>query len=221
MSRNHLPRRLTIALLAALTALLGTVAAASAHETRQVGDYQLTVGFLNEPAILEEPNGLSLAVQQGQGEEGTPVEGLAGTLQAEVIYGGQTRTLELRPSFGEPGSYQSDFIPTAEGAYTFHISGTINGTEIDEEFTSGPDTFSEVEPRAAMSFPNEVGSVGNVSETAASASDTADTAQMLGLAGLVVGALGLIAGIVGIVMARGTRPAATEETRTASHETGD
>ena len=186
----------------------------SAHESREVGDYQITIGFLNEPAIIEEPNGLDLRVARIDGEE--PVDGLAETLQAEVIYGDQSMSLELRPAFGQPGAYQSNFIPTAEGAYTFHITGTIEDMEIDETFISGPDTFAEVASRTAMSFPNEVGPVGDVAETASDASDSADSAQMLSIVAIVIGLLGLVAGGVAIALNRRSAPSATS--RSTAHE---
>lgn len=134
-------------LMAALTMSL------VAHEHREVADgqYELTVGFLDEPAYVNLKNGLDLRVVTVDGDE--PVEGLADTLTAEVIYGDQSMELELRPVFNSPGHYRAIFFPTAVGAYTFHITGEIDGTEIDEEFTSGPETFSEVEPIEPLQFP--------------------------------------------------------------------
>lgn len=152
---------------------IGTVAAAliafspigvSAHEHRTVGEYEFIVGFINEPAVSGELNGLDLRVSQpsatpatptADGEEAasTPVEGLETTLQAEVIYGDQKMALTLEAAWNTPGSYEAFFIPTAAGDYSFHIWGTINGTQIDETFTAGPDTFSTVIDRATLEFP--------------------------------------------------------------------
>jgi hypothetical protein len=139
--------------LAALLVLLPVVA--GAHETRPVLDdqYEVTVGFLDEPAVAGELNGLSLRVTKGSGEAGEPVEGLAETLQAEVIYGDQTMALELSPVFQDPGHYRGIFIPTAEGDYTFHITGEIEGNALDEAFTSSPEGFDSVQPREPLEFP--------------------------------------------------------------------
>jgi hypothetical protein len=211
-------------LFAVTLALLGTLVAtgiASAHERRAVGDYQFVVGFLNEPAINEEPNGLSLRVTKGQGNNGTPVEGLANTLKVEVKYGGQTMPLTLEAAFGNPGSYEAHFIPTAEGAYIFHISGTIENQPVDESFESGPNTFSEVESRSAMSFPNKVDSVGAVAKTAGDAKDTASSARMFGILGMIFGVIGIGVGIAGVTAARGARAgdsAARPEPRDAATE---
>lgn len=173
--------------------LIGSVAA---HERRDVGEYQFVVGFLNEPAIIEEPNGLSLRVTRGE----EPVEGLVGSLQAEILYGDERLPLELRAAFGDPGHYVSDVIPTETGTYSFHIFGDIEGSPVDETFVGGPDTFSEVEGRDAMTFPNQIGTVGDVQATAADAEDSAGTAMMLGIGGLVAGLLGLVLG--GLAFAR-------------------
>jgi hypothetical protein len=137
----------------ALMLVTTLVSVGSAHEHRKVADdtYELTIGFINEPAYQNQQNGLSLRVVTVDGEK--PVEGLVDTLEAEVIYGDQSMTLELEPVFNDPGHYQAIFFPTATGAYTFHITGEIDGNEIDETFESGPETFSEVEPIEPLQFP--------------------------------------------------------------------
>jgi hypothetical protein len=213
-------RRPALATSLALLLILATASAASAHEHREVGEYELTVGFSNEPALAGEPNGLSLAVQAGHGDEGTPVEGLEETLQAEISFGGETMPLELRASFGEPGAYTADVIPTETGAYTFRIFGTIEDMQVDESFTSGPETFSEVESTDAISFPAPA--AGEEGATSAEdAKDTADSARTLAIIGLVAGVLGLIAGGSALAMAMSARAARQATTQPATGEVGD
>ena len=199
--------RMLRAIVVALLCVMLVPLAAGAHEKRDVGNgYTMTVGFLDEPPIDEEPNGLDLRVMQGS--DNKPVEGLADTLKGEVTAEGQTMPLTITAAFGKPGYYQANFIPTAAGAYRFRIYGTINGQPVDQSFTSGPNTFSDVQPRATLSFPAKVQPVSAVQASASSARDTARTAEMLGIAGLVVGALGLIVGGLGLAAARrATRPA--------------
>jgi len=181
---------------------------ASAHERRDVGDgqYRMVVGFLDEPAFAGEKNGLSLAVSKlgvpsgtpaaGAAEgEGTPVEGLFDTLTAEVIYGDQTMELELEPVFNEPGAYGSIFFPTAEGDYSFHIVGDIEGVAIDETFTPGPETFSSVESTEPYQFPKEESSnTGNASamiggEVGGASGGSGSPLALLGVAAVLVAAL--------------------------------
>ena len=206
-SRRSLVRFIVASIIAA--SIMGLAfGLASAHEKRIVGQYTLNVGFLNEPAIVEQPNAIALRVQQGDGANATPVSGLAGTLKADVKFGNQTTTVALEESDETPGEYTGSFIPTAEGPYRFRIYGTINDMNIDEWFTSGPETFSDVESSASLQFPSKVPPVASVAETANSAHSTADSAQTLGIIGIVVGVLGLIAGAGGIMIARSSRSSA-------------
>jgi hypothetical protein len=146
-------------------ALLAAPAMVEAHETRTIADgsYQIVVGFMNEPVFAGDKSGLEFWVTEApaatpaaadEEAEGAPVEGLEETLQAEVIYEDQTMELPLTAMWDEPGGYYSVFFPTAsEGDYTFRVYGTIDDTEIDETFTSGPETFGPVEDSAPLQFP--------------------------------------------------------------------
>jgi hypothetical protein len=205
--------KFTLAAFAVFAMLNAGLGVGTAHQHRHVGDYEFVVGFLNEPAINEEPNGLDLRVSKVQGDQATPVEGAEKTLKAEVTAGGQTMRLTISPVFNKPVSYKANFIQTAEGDYTFHVFGTIDGQPVDEKFTSSPTTFAEVQSRTALTFPNKVESVGTVATTAANASAAADRPKMYGLAGLGVGVLGLIVGIAALMSARGARSTDTGQVR--------
>ena len=176
-----------------LTSVVGA-GVALAHEHREVGEYAITVGFMDEPVFTGQKSGLEFEVVHHDTEE--PVEGLEETLSAEVTFGADTRELEISPAFGTPGAYRSVFMPTAAGQYTFRIFGEIEGTAIDEEFTSGPDTFSDVSDVATGQFPVVFPATSDVvrdAEAGAAAATTATIALVLGGAGLVAGlvALGL------------------------------
>lgn len=176
---------------AALTFIVGS-GATFAHESRDVGDHNVVVGFVDEPVFTGQKSGLEFLVSHGE----EPVEGLEETLQAEAIFGDETLDLEISPRFGEPGWYQSIFFPTAAGPYTFHIFGEIEGEPFDESFTSGPDTFHEVEDVTLGQFPVQFPATGDIvrdAEAGAGAATTATIALVLGGAGLVAGlvALGL------------------------------
>jgi hypothetical protein len=218
--------RLGIASIFALAALLWSAGIASAHEHRDVGEYTLNVGFLSEPAIVDEPNGVSLGVVKGHDaaveDSGTPVEGLADTLKAEVSYGGETKEVELQAVFGTPGAYKADLFPTKEGAYTFRFFGTIEGTGVDESFTSGPETFDDVVSTADIAFPAVTDDADVQGSAVANAQDAADSARTLAIVGIAVGALGLLAGAVGLYMAMRDRPArAGTVTETTTTQAGD
>ncbi len=186
----HIRIRRTMSVMGAAMAILLLAAPVAAHEQRTVGDYDFVVGLIGEPVFTGQKSGLEFSVSSGD----TPVEGLETTLQAEVIYQGQTRALTVSPRFGQPGWYQSVFFPTAAGPYTFHIFGTVEGTPIDESFTSSPDGFSEVEDQAGGQFPVQIAAPVDVARDAEAGAAAAGTATL----GLVLGGAGLLVGLVAL-----------------------
>jgi hypothetical protein len=194
-SRTHV-RRLVAVAAAAMFALLAS-GVASAHEEREVAGYAVVVGFIDEPVYVGQKSGLEFFVNKGE----TPVEGLEQTLKAEVIKDDAKRDLPLEARYGEKGAYESYFFPTAAGPYTFHISGTIEGTAIDESFTSSPEGFDEVSELSAGQFPVQFPAEADLVAYAEAGKDA--SSQMT--TALVLGAAGLVAGLIGIGLALAAR----------------
>jgi hypothetical protein len=210
-----------IALASALPALFVTLSAApaSAHELKKDGAYDLLVGFGSEPAYLGEKNFVQVFVHD---LHGNPVQNVS-TLKVSVEAQGKSMNLALEPSFdpdsglGTVGEYDAYFFPTALGKYTFHLTGSIKGQKIDDSFTSGPTTFSEVEDPITVQFPNKVPTLEAVSTrleqesqrtsqqidaAQASADSAASSAKTIAWVGVIVGALGLITAIVALTRRR-------------------
>ena len=184
--------RLLIAVSLPLLVLLFVAAPVLAHEDRDIAGYQVEVGFVGEPVFVGGRSGLEIIVSK----DGQPVAGLEQSLLAEVIVGDAKRKLPLSTREGEPGTYESAFIPTVAGPYTFHVSGSIDATAIDETFTSSPEGFSEVQEATALQFPVQLPTEAELMAAANKGGDAAGLvvpAFALGFAGLVVGlvALGL------------------------------
>jgi len=173
--------------LAFLLALL-SASAVSAHGATQVGDYELAIGFHNEPAYQGEPNGLDLFVTDMTTNE--PVNGLEETLRVEIIYGASKKELDIEPQFGQDGAYTAQVIPTEEGDYTWHIWGDIEGMPVDVSMTSSPDTFGSVEPKSENAFPA-------AEPTLSALRDQAQLALTIGILGAVLGAIGIVVGFLG------------------------
>ena len=155
----------------------------------------MEVGLINEPVYVGDKSGLEFHVEK----DGQPVTGLETTLTAQVVFEGQSRDLPLSARDDAPGWYESVFIPTAAGPYTFHISGTIEGNSIDESFTSSPTGFDEVKEVTSGQFPNQLPPLTDI---AAQADKGAAAASQAALA-LAVGAAGVLVGLVGIGLAIG------------------
>jgi hypothetical protein len=181
-------------LAAAVLAL--TAGAAFAHEEREVGDYSFEVGFIDEPVFTGQKSGLEFFVSQGD----EPVEGLEETLEAEVTFGSQTRDLEISPRFGAAGAYESVFFPTAAGPYTFRIHGEVEGSTIDESFTSSAEGFGEVEELAGGQFPVQFPETADVVRDAEAGANAATQATIA----LVLAVVALLAALValGLTVAR-------------------
>lgn len=170
---------------------------ALAHEKRTVGKYTFVVGFMGEPAIQGQPNGLDLTITDANG---APVMGAEKTLKVGIAFGGSaTKDLPLRARFGLNGKYTADVIPTKPGTYSFVFTGTLNGDPVNETFESGPGRFNDVDSPASLQFPPVTDST--TSATVAPASDAAmQRATLLGGAGIAVGLIGIILGAVAISM---------------------
>lgn len=165
------------------------------HEHRTVGPYTFVVGWINEPAYVNTANGLSLDVTETSSS--TPVEGLATTLQAEVIVGGGAKKLSLDLATDEesPGHYAGSFIPTKTGDYIFHIFGTAGSTKVDERFESGPNTFDGVVSTDPLQFPDRIAANADLAARL-------DSLQTLVIAAIVIGALALLVSVGGLLMRR-------------------
>jgi hypothetical protein len=193
-------RRIAAFLSACAIAVLST-GLVSAHEARTVAGYDLEVGFIDEPVYVGDKSGLEFFVHKGD----APVEGLDKTVSAEVIYQGESRPLPVTAREDDPGAYESVFIPTAAGPYTFHLTGMIEGKTIDESFTSSPTGFNEVQEVATGQFPIQFPAPAELAADAKAGKDAASQvtiASGLGVAGVLVGLVG-----VGLALAGRRRPA--------------
>jgi len=198
---------LTVGLLA-----LSSSGAALAHERRAVGNYEMEVGFLIEPAIANQLNGVFMHIEffpngapeiaggeESEGEGGgEPVLGADQTTSVTVTVGGAAATgeLEFEP-LEDPGSYVASFIPTLPGDYTFRILGEIAGTEIDQTFESGPNTFEPVVDPAELEFPSQDagGDTGLPSDDADEDEDDNGAALVVAI---IAAALAVLAGCIAV-----------------------
>lgn len=163
--------------LTALAALAMAASPAAAHEHYPSAPYELIVGWTDEPAVVDEKNGLDLNVNipDAANATATQVEGAQNNLSVVLVFGAHTRPVALEPKFGEPGWYTFDFIPTQAGPYSVHITGTLNGTTINVTAD-----LEDAVPREDLGFPDPAPSA-----PALDASITVTTASVTTLAARV------------------------------------
>lgn len=177
--------------------------AASAHEGVEAGSYLLTIGWVSEPVIVDQPNGLDLFIAPKEGEEHTEgethtegdahaqgVTGAEATLKFTVTYGSVSQSYDILPVNGEPGRYTTTIIPTREGQYTFKFTGTINGEAVDVTFEP-----EEVGSAGQRAFPEASASAADLSAQIAALSAQVQTTQITAIVGAVLGLAGVGLGV--------------------------
>jgi hypothetical protein len=194
MSHVRALRPLAALFAAAMLSVL-VAAPALAHEGRDVHGYAFEVGLIGEPVYVGQKSGLEFFVNK----DDQPVTGLEKTLKATVSQGtAAPRDLPIKATFGQDGAYNSVFIPTAAGKYTFHITGTLpDGSAMDETFTSSPTGFNEVQEVASGQYPVQFPSQAELVATAQKGADASGQTTIA----LALGGLGVLLGLAALGVA--------------------
>ena len=189
--------------IVALLLIMLVPGAALAHERRDVGKLQFVVGWIGEPSIIGEPNGIDLRITDKA--SGQPVEGAEKTLKATVAFGGaQPKEFPLKDRFGMKGAYTADIIPTRAGAYIFTFTGTVGDEPVNQTFESGPGRFDDVQSAADMQFPATVPYAGDLVSQVQADEARASQATTFGYLGTGLGLVGVLVGLAALLR----RPAA-------------
>ena len=202
MSRSA--RIVTIALLISLAGFVPlTASPVSAHEHVTIGEYELTIGWRDEPSVAGVLNGLDLGIVQHFASNNTtyPVVGVGARLSARLSMGllGINRT--LAPQFGRPGWYTFDVIPTRQGTYRVRITGTLNTTTIDVAVN-----LDEVSPASDISFPVADPTATELQNQLAQASARIAALQSQMIIAITAGVVGILMALAGLaISARASR----------------
>lgn len=185
-------KSLLVASLLVLLALALNFQSAVAHEGITVGDYEIVYGWVNEPPIAGQLNGVEIFVNDISSGEQQPVEEqIVQSLVVELTYGGESKTLTLEPVFDTPGAFDATVIPTIPGLYSLKFSGTVGDTAVDSEVE-----LEEVQPADAVQFPR------GASTEPAPPNVEAGTADWLIWLSLLLGICGVGLGAVALRKAR-------------------
>jgi hypothetical protein len=214
-----------VAVAAAATMSLAIVKPAAAHDVHTFGPLTVALGWVHEPAYVGADNAVQVIVKQGD----SPVTDITDKdLTVDVSLGSQKMgpmpmipTADPDTGLGIPGEYEMHFIPTAPGNYTFHLSGTVKGTPVDETVTASDKTFNTVQDSTAAQWPNKVPSPAElatrvdkqaprIDAVQASAKQGVNSADDSANHALVVGVIALIVALVAMfVVALGRQKTAT------------
>lgn len=135
------PRTLRSLVMLACLGLLAAAPSAAAHATAYTpdGKVKFVFGNLGEPVYTFMKTGLDLGIVDNR--TGAPINGLVpsegvGETKIHIILQHGTDSKDLTPAltaqFGKPGWITAPLMYTAPGLYPIHITGTINGTTVDQ-----------------------------------------------------------------------------------------
>lgn len=176
------PKSLFITLLLACAALLQNSQVVLAHETITVGNYEIEVGWLNEPPIAGQLNAIVINMTNTGSGTHQPVEDVS-SLTVTLSYGGQQKALAFEP-LGEdtPGQFAAAILPTVPGEYEVIFGGILDGNTVDAETH-----VEEVQPANVLAFPS-----------ANSATSSGSDASWLVWLSLLIGLIGVGLGIAAL-----------------------
>jgi len=118
---------------------------AMAHAELVQGDVKIVAGWVNEPPVVGQINGIELTITRVSDNQ--PISNAVAQLEVSVKKGTPTKSLNFRPT-EESGVYVADILPTQTGQYAVVMRGTISGQAID-----GQIEIEDVEDTVALAFP--------------------------------------------------------------------
>jgi hypothetical protein len=116
-----------------------------AHEELCQNGICIVGGWLNEPPLVNQLNGIELEITRES--DGQPITNAVAQLDVTVKKGTPTRPLNLAPQ-EEPGMYAATILPTQTGQYAIVMRGMVAGQAID-----GQIEIEDVEDTVVYSFP--------------------------------------------------------------------
>ena len=188
----------------------GFCGTAFGHTVDSVGDYRLEIGWMNEPVVSGETNGIELFVSPL--EPGLPLEeqefkngvtGLEKFLKMQLILQEDKITLPLSADHNIPGKYYAFVNPTVSGFYQANILGNIGETNVS--LSMHP---PKVDERRYIEFPESADLtlnqlidghttlVGEINDLNESVSQLEESNQQMNIGYIAIGL-----GIIGIVIA--------------------
>lgn len=115
--------------------ICGAALPAYAHETRSYqirgATYQITVGSLGEPVVVDDKSGLDLTIVRNN----QPFIGAEEVLKVEIGIGEKKKTHELSTVYGAPGKYKTTTFFTETEELSYRITGVLEDTPVDLMFT--------------------------------------------------------------------------------------
>ena len=188
---------------------------AYAHTVDSVGDFRLEIGWMSEPVVSGETNGIELFISPlepglllEEQEFKNGVSGLEKSLKMQLILAENKITLPFSADHDIPGKYYAFVNPTVAGFYQANILGNIGETTVS--LSMHP---PKVDERSYIEFPQSsdltlnqlidghtavVGEVNDLKESVTVLEKTNQQSN-LGYAGIGLGIMGIIIALFALI----------------------
>ena len=165
----------------AVTAIFFSFQTAFAHTTVHVGDYDIEVGWVDEPPAVGQRNAVVVNVSNTKSPD---AEVDISNLTVSVAYAGQTKTLELQPlSEDSTNEYIAPILPMVAGQYTVQLRGQLDTTDVSQDVQP-----EEVVSSDELAFPSAASSQAQGSGM--------DWSRWLSIIAVISGLAGLVLGVM-------------------------
>lgn len=187
----------------------GLIGNAFGHTIDSVGHYRLEIGWMNEPVVSGETNGLELfisniepGIEPEEQEFKDGVTGLEKSLKIQLVFREEKITLPISEDHNIPGKYYAFVNPTVSGFYQANILGKIKETPVS--LSMHP---PQVEERSYIEFPEpsditlnqlidgHTSLVGEINDLKDSVTQLKQSNQQV-----IIGYIGILTGIIGIII---------------------
>ena len=120
-----------------------------AHTSKTFGNTTIEIGWLTEPPLASDLNGVTVQVNNESNGEQSPVLNALANLTISAKYGTISKPLDFQPSPTTDGGYEAKILPTRVGPYILVAQGDVKGQKVDGEFK-----IEDVESKSIFSFPD-------------------------------------------------------------------
>ena len=188
------------------------------HTIDSVDNYRLEIGWMNEPIVSGETNGIELFVSPLEPDldlknqifqNGVP--GLEKSLKVQLVFQDHKITLPLEADHNIPGKYYAFVNPTISGYYQANILGTIGESVVS--LSMHP---PKVDERSYIEFPESsdltlnqlidghtavVGEVNSLKELV-SELEKSNMQLSLGFAGIIIGIIAIVISVIALLKSK-------------------
>jgi len=188
------------------------------HTIDSVDNYRLEIGWMNEPIVSGETNGIELFVSPLEPDldlknqifqNGIP--DLEKSLKMQLVFEDHKITLPLEADHNIPGKYYAFVNPTISGYYQANILGTIGESTVS--LSMHP---PKVDERSYIEFPESsdltlnqlidghttvVGEINDLKESI-SELEKSNMQLSLGFAGIIIGLIAIVISVIALLKSK-------------------